>query len=37
MGIIYDKTNKIFHLQANDTSYAIKIVKDKYDSTGYTK
>ena len=30
MSITYDKINKIFHLQANDTSYVIKIVKDKY-------
>ena len=30
MSIIYDKSRKIFHLQAGNTSYIMQVVKDKY-------
>ena len=30
MPIVYDKSRKIFHLQAGDTSYIMQIVKEKY-------
>ena len=30
MPIVYDKSRKIFHLQAGDTSYIMQVVKEKY-------
>ena len=33
MPIVYDKSRKIFHLQAGDTSYIMQIVKEKVSCT----
>lgn len=35
MGIIYEKENQVFHLQTKNTSYIMKVVKQKYLSHVY--